>query len=175
MSNTTVSPAQSTTAGSHSSISLADAAAFIWAEADLLDRHDYAAWLTLWTETGRYVIPIDQDEDTDPADALNIAYDDAEMRHARVKRLRSGFAMSSAPAARTARTVSRFVIVKDDAESVEVRAVQHIAEHKFERTRILAADVLYRLVQTEAGLRLDRKEVRLINSDDPLWGIGYLL
>jgi hypothetical protein len=35
--------------------------------------------------------------------------------------------------------------------------------------------VLYRLVRTDAGIALARKEIRLINSDDPLWGIGYLL
>ena len=83
--------------------------------------------------------------------------------------------MSSAPAARTARTVSRFVRVAESADSLTVRAVQHIVEYKFERTRILAGDVLYRLARNQTGLRLDYKEVRLLNSDEPLWGIGYLL
>lgn len=166
---------QNATAGLPSGITLQEAAEFIWTEAELLDRHDYKPWLALWTEAGRYVIPIVQDEDVDPAATLNIAYDDAEMRSARVKRLRSGFAMSSAPAARTARTVSRFVKVSDEAAALTVRAVQHIVEYKFERTRILASEMLYRLVRTDSGLALDYKEVRLINSDDPLWGIGYLL
>ena len=156
-------------------VSLQQAAEFIWAEAEMLDRHDYTSWLALWTDAGRYVIPIDQDERVDPAGALNIAYDDGEMRAARVKRLRSGFAMSSAPAARTARTVSRFVRVGDDAAGTTVRCVQHIVEYKFERTRILASETLYRLALVEGKLALDHKEVRLINSDDPLWGIGYLL
>ena len=156
-------------------ITLQEAAEFIWAEAELLDRHDYKPWLALWTDTGRYVIPIEQDESVDPVGVLNIAYDDADMRAARVKRLRSGFAMSSAPAARTARTVSRFVKVGDDPTVLTVRAVQHIVEYKFERTRILASEMLYRLVRTESGIALAYKEVRLINSDDPLWGIGYLL
>ena len=158
-----------------SGITLQDAAAFIWAEAEMLDRHDYKPWLALWTVDGRYVIPIEQDETAEAIDTLNIAYDDAEMREARVKRLRSGFAMSSAPAARTARTVSRFTVVSDEVGGLTVRAVQHIVEYKFERTRILASEMLYRLVATESGVALAFKEVRLINSDDPLWGIGYLL
>ena len=158
-----------------SGITLQAAAEFIWREAEMLDRHDYAAWLALWAEDSRYVIPIEQDDEADPQDRLNIAYDDAEMREARVRRLRSGFAMSSAPSARTARTVSRFVAIADDEAGLTVRGVQHIVEYKFERTRILAGEVLYRLVRGDAGLALARKEIRLVNSDDPLWGIGYLL
>lgn len=158
-----------------SGISLQDAAEFAWREADMLDRHDYKPWLALWTADGRYVIPIERKEGIEYLDALNVAYDDAEMREARVKRLRSGFAMSSAPAARTARTVSRFVRTGETAEGLEVRAAQHIVEYKFERTRILAADVVYRLVRTETGIALAYKEVLLLNSDDALWGIGYLL
>lgn len=157
-------------------IDLHAAAAFIWNEADLLDRYDYLPWLALWTEAGRYVVPIDRDADREPADALNIAYDDAAMRTARVKRLRSGFAMSSAPPARTARTVSRFVTTGSGPGWIEVRGAQHLVEYKFERTRMLAADVTYRLVRDpDGGVLLDRKEVRLINSDEPIWGIGYLL
>ncbi|WP_447725834.1 aromatic-ring-hydroxylating dioxygenase subunit beta [Sphingomonas koreensis] len=158
-----------------SGITLQEAAEFIWREAEMLDRHDYKPWLALWAPGSHYVIPIEQDEKVDAAGALNIAYDDVEMREARVKRLRSGFAMSSAPAARTARTVSRFVTLGDDAGVLTVRAVQHIVEYKFERTRILAAEVLYGLRRTGPDIALARKEIRLINSDDPLWGIGYLL
>lgn len=158
-----------------SGIALQDAAEFIWWEAELLDRHDYKSWLASWTEQGRYIIPIERKDGADYLDALNVVYDDAEMRKARVRRLRSGFAMSSAPAARTARTVSRFVRTGETADALELRAAQHLVEYKFERTRILAADVTYHLVRTETGIRLDRKEVLLLNSDDYLWGIGYLL
>ena len=158
-----------------SGISLQEAAEFVWREADLLDRYDYKPWLAMWTEGGLYVIPIERDAGIDYADALNIAYDDAEMREARVKRLRSGFSMSSAPPARTARTASRFVRTAETADGLEIRCAQHIVEYKFERTRILAADMTYRLVRREGGLRLDYKEVRLINSDEYVWGIGYLM
>lgn len=157
-----------------SGISLQEAIEFIWREADMLDRYDYKMWLKMWTEEALYVIPVDR-ETSDYKNALNIAYDDAEMREARVKRLRSGFSMSSAPAARTTRTVSRFVREKETADSLVVRCAQHIVEFKFERTRILAADVTVRLVRREDGLAFAYKEVKLLNSDDFVWGIGYLL
>lgn len=154
-------------------ISLQEAMTFIWREAEMLDMHDYKPWLALWTEGGRYVIPIDRN-DGDPAATLNIAYDDAEMRQARVKRLLSGFAMSSAPAARTVRTISRFATDEEDRGALTVRAAQIIVEYKYERTRVLAADASYRLIRDGDRLKLDRKTIRLINSDGALHGIGYL-
>lgn len=155
-------------------INLQEAMEFIWREADLLDRHDYEPWLALWTEEGRYVIPIDRNN-PDTEATLNVAYDDATMRAARVKRLSSGSAMSAAPAARTVRTVSRFVPTLVRADMVELRCAQHLVEYKYERTRVLAADVTYRLRRRQDGLALDEKVVRLINSDEALFGIGYLL
>ena len=155
-------------------IDLQEAAEFIWLEADLLDSHDYKPWLALWSESGRYVVPIDRDA-TDYAAQLNIAYDDGELREARVKRLRSGFSMSAAPPARTVRTLSRFRPIEATEAGLTLRAAQHIVEYKFDRTRLLAADVTYRLIRSEGGLKLDLKVVRLINSDDAQHGIGYLL
>lgn len=154
--------------------SLQDAIQFIWAEADMLDRLDYKAWLPLWTADGRYVIPTERDS-ADYDDSLNIVNDGAEMRAARVKRLLSGFSMSSAPPARTVRTVSRFVPVETGAGSITVRAAMMLAEYKYENMRIMAADVQYRIVATADGLKLDRKIVTLINCDDYQHGIGYLL
>lgn len=155
-------------------ITLEEATRFIWAEADLLDRLDYKPWLALWTATGRYTIPTERDV-VDFDAALNVVHDDATMRGLRVKRLMSGFAMSSAPPARTVRTVSRFVVTGEGEGSLTLRAAMLLAEYKYERTRVLAADVDYHLVRVEGAIRLDRKVVRLINCDDFLHGIGYLL
>jgi 3-phenylpropionate/cinnamic acid dioxygenase small subunit len=98
---------------------MARAIAFIWKEAELLDRKDYATWQTLWTDDGYYVVPIDQ-ETTDFAATLNYAYDNAHMRKIRIERLTSGHAMSAVDAAATVRTVSRFVPVHLSDELVEI-------------------------------------------------------
>jgi 3-phenylpropionate/cinnamic acid dioxygenase small subunit len=155
-------------------IELQQAIEFIWREADLLDAQDYPNWLALWSVTGYYVIPIDRDGD-DHAAHLNVVYDDHAMREARIQRLRSGLSVSASPSARTVRTVSRFRALDDFEGASVIRCAQHLVEYKYDRTRILAADVTYRLVRTDSGLILDQKVVRLINSDDALFGIGYLL
>lgn len=154
-------------------IAFHDAIAFAWREAELLDRLDYPAWLALWSADGRYTVPIDRDG-RDPETALNIAHDDAAMRAARVKRLTSGFSMSAAPPARTVRTLSRFV-AEADGDVFVLRAAMHLAEYKYQRLRLIAADVTYRLKVSDKGLCMDEKKVLLINSDEALHGIGYLL
>lgn len=154
--------------------SVDEAIAFLWAEADMLDRLDYKPWLKLWTEDGRYVVPTRRDT-TDYDNVLNIVNDDADMRAARVKRLLSGFSMSSAPPARTVRTLSRFVPLASDEGMLTLRAAQILVEYKYERTRLLAADMLYGIVATAEGLRLHRKVATLINCEDYQHGIGYLL
>jgi 3-phenylpropionate/cinnamic acid dioxygenase small subunit len=102
-------------------ITLEEATAFIWNEADMLDRLDYRPWLKLWAQGGLYIIPTERDV-KDYAAVLNIVYDDAAMREARAKRLLSGFSMSSAPPARTVRTVSRFVVTGREEGAIELRA-----------------------------------------------------
>ena len=152
-----------------------EAVRFIWAEADLLDRLAYRPWLKLWAVDGLYVIPTER-APADPAAVLNIVYDDATMRDARAKRLLSGFSMSSAPPARTARTLSRFVVVDEAPGAITLRGAMIVAEYKYERMRTLAGDVEYRLVRDgEGGLKIARKTVTLLNCDDYQHGIGYLL
>lgn len=155
-------------------INFQEAIELVWLEAELLDGHNYLPWLALWTNTGKYVIPIDRDS-SDFDQSLNIVNDDQAMREARVKRLRSGFSMSSAPPARTVRTISRFTRTESEQPQCKLRAAQHIIEYKYERTRTLAADVSYKIVRHAGVLKIDEKVVRLINSDDALHGIGYLL
>ncbi len=155
-------------------ITLEEATRFVWAEADMLDRLDYKSWLPLWTAAGRYTIPVEHDAD-DFDNQLNVVHDDEEMRKARVKRLLSGFSMSAAPPARTVRTVSRFVVTGEGGHSIDLRAAMVLVEYKYERTRVLAADVTYRLLREEGAIKIDRKVVRLANCDDFLHGIGYLL
>lgn len=162
----TVSPAAPT---------LEEAVAFIWAEADMLDRLDYKPWLALWNASGRYIIPTERDA-ADYADVLNIVYDDHELRAARAKRLLSGFSMSSAPPARTVRTVSRFVVTARGADFIELRAAQMLAEYKYGHMRFLPADLSFRLVRGgDGGLLIDEKIVTLVNAEDYQFGIGYLL
>ncbi|MCZ2496063.1 hypothetical protein GN316_04780 [Xylophilus sp. Kf1] len=153
---------------------LTQASAFIGAESDMLDHTEYADWLALWAPDGVYVIPIDPKE-TDFENTLNYAYDDQAMREKRVARLVGGEAISSAPVARTVRSVSRFRLLAEDGERVTVRCAQDLREFRKDRFRQHTSDVTYELLRQGDGFRIQRKIVRLINSTDTLTAVGYIL
>lgn len=150
------------------------AIAFIWREAELLDSKDYEAWGALWTEGGHYVVPIDPDTE-DFASQLNYAYDDARMRRLRIERFTSGYSMSAVDSARTIRTVSRFALVGIEDDIVEVRSAQLLAAHKRGATTLFAANLSHRIRLSAQGDLLEQKVVRLINSQEALNALGFLL
>lgn len=153
---------------------LQQATAFIWQEADMLDHTEYAAWLKLWTENGVYVIPIDPRE-TDFENTLNYAYDDRQMREKRVARLIGGEAISSAPVARTVRSVSRLRLLAQDGEQLTVRCAQDLREFRKDRFRQHTADVTYHLLRQGESFLIERKVIQMINSTDTLTAIGFIL
>jgi 3-phenylpropionate/cinnamic acid dioxygenase small subunit len=153
---------------------LAKAIAFIWREAELLDRKNYAEWSALWLEQGHYVVPIDPDA-TDFAAQLNYAYDNAEMRALRIERLSSGFSMSAADAAGTVRTVSRFTLVEAGGDVLEVNSAQILASYKRQTHTLFAANLTHRIRFVDGLPKLELKVVRLVNSMDSINALGFLL
>ncbi|SEQ62569.1 3-phenylpropionate/cinnamic acid dioxygenase, small subunit [Pseudomonas sp. NFACC02] len=153
---------------------LQEVTAFIWQEGDMLDHGEYDGWLKMWTGKGTYIIPINPEE-TDFENTLNYAYDDHHMRELRVQRLTGGESISTSPQPRTVRTQSRFRVLADDGVQVTVRCAQNIREFRKESLKFYSADLTYQLIRSEGSFKIQRKVVSLINSDDALAGIGYIL
>ena len=155
------------------------AIALIWREAELLDRKAYADWLTLWTDTGHYTVPIDPTT-TDFSSTLNYVYDDHVMRGLRVERMTCGFSASASDAARTVRTVSRFTKAgaPDVDNVIEVRSSQIVAANKRGITTLFAADLTHRIALSstpDGEAKIIDKVIRLIDSEEALNAIGFLL
>lgn len=150
------------------------AVSLIWHEAHLLDARRYEDWDGLWAEGGEYVVPIDR-EATDFASRLNLVYDDDRMRRMRIDRLTGGLSISAAAAARTVRSVSRFVVTGREKDAIEICSAQVLVGYKRDETFVLAADVTHRIVFGPAGPRISRKTVRLVNSEDSVTASGFLL
>ena len=154
---------------------LNEVTAFIWTEADMLDHAEYQDWLSLWMETGTYIIPIDPNL-TDYENNLNYAYDNHHMRTLRVERLENGEAISTAPKANTVRSISRVRLIAEQEDQIVLRCAQNLREFRKENLRHYTADVTYHLVrQPEGQLKIDRKIINLVNSTDTLAGISYIL
>ncbi|AZD61898.1 3-phenylpropionate/cinnamic acid dioxygenase, small subunit [Pseudomonas chlororaphis] len=154
--------------------SLQEVTAFIWQEGDMLDHSEYDAWLALWAEKGTYIIPIDPKEQ-DFENSLNYAYDDHHMRELRVQRLTGGESISTSPLPRTVRTLSRFRVLFDDGAHITVRCAQNLREFRKDALKHYSADLVYELERCDESFKIQRKLIRLINSDDTLAGIGYIL
>jgi 3-phenylpropionate/cinnamic acid dioxygenase small subunit len=153
---------------------LQEVTAFIWQEGDMLDHGEYDTWLNLWTDKGTYIIPINPKE-TDFENTLNYAYDDHHMRELRVQRLIGGESISTSPQPRTVRTLSRFRVLGDDGMNVTVRCAQNVREFRKESLKFYSADLTYELIRAGDSFKIHRKLISLINSDDALAGIGYIL
>ena len=143
-------------------------------EGDLLDQGEFNAWLELWHQDGLYVVPIDP-QATDFKNSLNYACDDHPMRARRVQRLYSGESISTTPRARTLRALSRFRLLAADDAQIVVRGAQSLWEHRKGHSRHYAADITWQLRRSGGGLLIEQKVIRLINSDDVLHSIGYIL
>ncbi len=151
-----------------------DVTAFIYKEADMLDFKEYQDWLNLWDADGIYVVPIDPEAE-DFSNTLNYAYDKADMRKLRVNRLTSGEAVSTQTTPKTVRAPTRFRILSSDSDRVKVRCAQHISENRHGVLRTYPADVTYTLRRDGEDFRIVEKVVRLLNSDNHLSSIGYIL
>jgi 3-phenylpropionate/cinnamic acid dioxygenase small subunit len=97
------------------------------------------------------------------------------MRRLRIERFASGHSMSTADAAHTVRTVSRFTLGQVDGEMVELHSAQLLAGYKRGTLTTFAANLTHRIRFGADGARLQQKIVRLINSDDALNALGFLL
>ncbi|WP_232666557.1 aromatic-ring-hydroxylating dioxygenase subunit beta [Pseudonocardia sp. TRM90224] len=153
----------------------------IWREAELLDRKAYESWNALYTDDGFYVIPIDPEAERFD-DILNMVYDDARMRRMRVARMTEGHAIAAVDAARTVRTVSRFVpeSVSESmsGDEVVVRSAQILVAYKRERHDLWAADLVHRIrlsADSPAGDQIVQKIVRLVDSGSAVPAAGFLL
>ncbi|MFI5662325.1 aromatic-ring-hydroxylating dioxygenase subunit beta [Streptomyces sp. NPDC051684] len=150
------------------------AISLVWHEADLLDRRQYERWQELYTDDAHYVIPIDPDTE-DFSGTLNMVYDDARMRRMRVTRMTEGYAIAAVDAARTVRTVSRFVPEEVDDTEVTLRSAQVLVAYKRGRHDLWAGEVTHRVRLSEDGDRIALKVVRLVDSEDAVPAAGFLL
>jgi 3-phenylpropionate/cinnamic acid dioxygenase small subunit len=153
--------------------SLAEVTVFLNKEADMLDHNEYEDWLSLWSAKGLYIVPIDHKQ-TDHKNALNVAYDDAEMRVMRTARLSSGEAVSTQEANFTIRTLSRIRILGEENDFLDVRCAYCLYENKKSGLRLFPADVEFKLRRVGDDFEIEEKVVRVMKSDQYLATASYL-
>jgi len=148
--------------------------AFLYAEADICDCHRYADWLALWAEDGCYWIPCN-DDDSDPATHVAIAYERYSALEDRVHRLASGHVHSQSPQTRLSRIVGNVLANETEAGVVDVNSVVHIMAFRRDTVEMLGARVVHQLRRHGESFKIVRKTVYLVNNDGYQTNLTFLI
>jgi 3-phenylpropionate/cinnamic acid dioxygenase small subunit len=150
-----------------------DVEALLYREARLLDENRLEEWLALFTDDAVYWVPAGG-EAPDPVRHVSFVYDDRQRLGLRVERLQGSHAYAQDPPSRLCRMVTNVEVGGADHGEIEVHSVLTIVEVRAGRQRVYAARCRHRLRGAD-GLKIARKEVRLVNRDDVFDNLTLLL
>ncbi len=150
--------------------------AFLYLEARLADENRYGDWLALWTDDAIYWVPANED-DYDHRQHISIIYDDRKRLQDRVERLMSGEAWSQVPKSRMRRIISNIEVESPTTgEEVVVRSNFVLGELRRGRQTTYYAAQIHRLRPSPlGGLRMAYKKIMLINNDEPINNLSFLI
>jgi 3-phenylpropionate/cinnamic acid dioxygenase small subunit len=147
---------------------------FLVHEADLVDQHRYDDWLGLWSPDGIYWVPCN-DDDYDPRRHVSIIYDDYGRLGERCFRLNSEGAHSQDPPSRLCRVVGNEQVSRQSDGDVRVRANMVLVEVRSGEKNVYGARLEYTLRPEGDSFKIRRKKVVLLDNDEPLGNLTFLL
>ncbi len=148
--------------------------AFLVHEADLVDRHQYDQWLELWSSDGIYWVPCNED-DYDPTRHISIIYDDYGRLEERCFRLNSEGVHSQDPPSRLCRVIGNERVSRSRDGDVYVRANMILVEVRSGEKNVYGARLEYTLRPEVDSFKIRQKKVVLLDNDEPLGNLTFLL
>jgi benzoate/toluate 1,2-dioxygenase beta subunit len=147
---------------------------FLYAEARYADEHDYDAWEALWTEDALYWVPAGGDL-TAPAEQMSVIYDNRSRITTRLAQLRTGRRLAQIPPSSLRRIISNIEVLGTEGADIVVGANFMLAESREPGVEIWAGRLTYRLRLVDGELRLAGKQVLLVNRDQALPTLAFLI
>ena len=147
---------------------------FLYAEARYADEHDYDAWEALWTEDALYWVPAGGDL-TAPAGQMSVIYDNRSRITTRLAQLRTGRRLAQTPPSSLRRIISNIEVLGTEGADIVVGANFMLAESRAAGVEIWAGRLTYRLRLADGEFRLAGKQVLLVNRDQPLPTLAFLI
>jgi 3-phenylpropionate/cinnamic acid dioxygenase small subunit len=152
---------------------------FLYREARLADEGDYDAWEALWTNDALYWVPIGG-EGGDPEQQMSVIYDNRNRISTRLKQLRTGKRYAQAPPSNLRRLLSNIEYLGGRANyeggvDLEVGANFLAIESRSRGTHLWGGRTTYRLRRRGDDLLLAFKKVVLVDNDQPLPTLGFLI
>ncbi len=148
---------------------------FLYREARLADESLYDEWMNLWTDDAIYWIPANLD-DYDPHHHISIIYDDHERLQSRIDRLISGEAWAQEPKSRVRRLISN-IENRGATENGDIEVCSNfiLGELRRGRQTTYFAQQIHRLRPIADGLRIAFKKVILINNNEPIHNLTFIV
>lgn len=150
--------------------------AFLFLEARLADESRYDEWEALWTPDALYWVP--RRADLDPEKEVSHIYDNRQRISTRIRQLKSGFRHSQTPASPMRRVLSSIEIAGTGPGSYEAGANFMLMELAIQSTRNMnfwGGRILYSLRREEGQLRMAVKKILLIDADEPIANLAFLI
>lgn len=149
---------------------------FVYDEARMLDEQRFDQWLALFTEDGRYWMPLSHGQ-TDPLLENSLMYEDNLLLRIRIERLAGQRTFSQQPKSRSHHLLQAPVVeyLGGAGEEHVVRTAFHYTETRQDSQTMYVGWSTHHLVETEAGLRIRLKRVDLLNCDAPFGNIQLFM
>jgi 3-phenylpropionate/cinnamic acid dioxygenase small subunit len=140
--------------------------AFVYHEARLIDEQRFEEWLALFTDDGRYWMPLEQGQ-TDRRLTASLMDDDLFLLRIRVERLHGNRTYSQKPRSRCHHVLQQpQVDLSDPAANRYVTwTPMHYIETRQDRQDLYAAWATHHFVVIEGKLRIQLKRVDMVNPD----------
>jgi len=145
---------------------------FVVREARLLDQQRLEDWLDLFTDDGRYWMPVEWGQ-SDPRLTTSLMYEDKLLLKIRVERLKGRATYSQSPKSRCHHVLQ--VPQIDERDDQERRYVTwtplHYVESRGDEQTLFAAWATHHLTTIDGAIKIRLKRVDLVNCDAALGSI----
>lgn len=148
---------------------------FIHHEGRLCDLSRYADWEALWTDDAVYWVP--RAEGHDPNTHVSHIYDNRTRLATRVRQLATGYRYSQEPASPMRRLLSNVEVTRTD-DGYEVGSnfiLTEIVAQSTHAMRVWAGRSTHRLRRIDGALKLASKKVVLVNGDEAIPTLAFLI
>jgi benzoate/toluate 1,2-dioxygenase beta subunit len=146
---------------------------FLYHEARLMDAHRLDEWLALWADDATYWVPCN-DDDIDPTRNVSVIYDRRGQLRNRIQRIKETLWLKE-QAPRLRRIVGNIEVEAESAEEIEVRSNFILVELHRHRQTLWAGNTIHKLVAGGDSFRIKYKKVVLLNNDEPLPNMLFLI
>jgi 3-phenylpropionate/cinnamic acid dioxygenase small subunit len=149
---------------------------FVLDEAALLDAQRYPAWLDLFTDDGRYWMPLAPGQQ-DPLLHTSLLYEDKLLLRIRIERLAGERTFSQQPRSRCHHLLQQPRVERADhgAGEYQLRTAFHYVETRLDEQNLFAGWATHHLVRQGGALRMRLKRVDLVNSDAAFGNINLFM